>query len=699
MQTFDPLPLPTGLKSADDLAQIEICPAEWEVMRGYLRRILSAPVAKPSSLRLGNTAYDWLRDHADKLRLKGVDFTSMREHQSGSTRPRDSIDNAFAILNALPRARKMHPSPLTRRLRWITDTLRLEPLDSEALGVMVRSAMLPAIHQFFDTLTNSYKVDDETHDTVIAGVMGVANSTLRHRLRGQQPLLQLGLVENRSGGDYAPSQTVLNIVRMPTVDPDCMQRALVGRSEKSSLGAADFEHLGELGSLATALVKAALSTRATGVNLLIHGANGVGKTEFARVLAETCSAHAVFVGESDDGSEPSRASRIAHLALANAIAARTRDTILVVDEADDIFTSVDADHDRVGSKVFVTRLVERSTTPTIWITNNVDRLGQAVVRRMSLAIEFARPSRAVRQRIVAARAASHGLAMSADDIATVARLEAAPAIIDAGLRAAAMTGAGAASAITCARSLLRATGHVDEPAALTPPVAFDPALSSADVDLVHLVERIAASGDLALSFCLSGPPGTGKSAFARHLAARLGLEVYERRASDLLSKWVGGTERLIAEAFTNAVQRRAVLIIDEADSLLRDRALAKAVWEVSQVNEMLRQMEEHPMPFIATTNLVDALDPATTRRFTFKVKFRVMNEWQAREAFLRSFNLAPPPPLDLLGELTPGDFALVARKARVLGVSDPEALVDLLAAEVSAKPGGARGAIGFARAA
>ena len=48
------------------------------------------------------------------------------------------------------------------------------------------------------------------------------------------------------------------------------------------------------------------------------------------------------------------------------------------------------------------------------------------------------------------------------------------------------------------------------------------------------------------SLCLQGPPGTGKSAFARYLAERLGLEVLQKRASDLLSPWVGEPEALAA---------------------------------------------------------------------------------------------------------------------------------------------------------
>ena len=155
----------------------------------------------------------------------------------------------------------------------------------------------------------------------------------------------------------------------------------------------------------------------------------------------------------------------------------------------------------------------------------------------------------------------------------------------------------------------------------------------------------------------------------------------EKRASDLLSMFVGESEKAIAQAFQEAADRRAVLILDEADSFLRDRAGAQRSWEVTQVNEMLTWMERHPRPFVCTTNLMDSLDPATLRRFVFKVKFLPMTTAQARAAFGRSFGVEAPKGLDRLDNLTPGDFAVVARKARVLAERDVAALFAMLGDE------------------
>ena len=217
----------------------------------------------------------------------------------------------------------------------------------------------------------------------------------------------------------------------------------------------------------------------------------------------------------------------------------------------------------------------------------------------------------------------------------------------------------------------------------------------ADKDPVTLTERIAARGERHFSLCLQGPPGTGKSAYVRYLAERLGLEVMHKHASDLLSKWVGESEQHIAAAFAEARDTEAFLVFDEADSLLADRRFAERTWEVSQVNEMLIWMESHPLPFACTTNFGTHLDPATLRRFVFKVTLGYLAPPRAEAAFRTYFALPPPAELVALQTLTPGDFALVHRKADILGrLREPEALASMLREECEAKPDQLR-AIGF----
>lgn len=127
------------------------------------------------------------------------------------------------------------------------------------------------------------------------------------------------------------------------------------------------------------------------------------------------------------------------------------------------------------------------------------------------------------------------------------------------------------------------------------------------------VHRAATGAGLRLLF--GGPPGGGKTQYALWLAKRLGRDVMLKRPSDLLSKYIGDSEKQIASAFRNAARAGSVLIIDEADALLYDRSIATHSWEHSQIAEFLQQIQEYNGILIACTNRVDAVDPALRRRF------------------------------------------------------------------------------------
>ena len=135
---------------------------------------------------------------------------------------------------------------------------------------------------------------------------------------------------------------------------------------------------------------------------------------------------------------------------------------------------------------------------------------------------------------------------------------------------------------------------------------------------------------------------------------------------------------------------RVFLILDEADSLLRDRFAARHSWEITQVNEMLTQMERHPYHLACTTNAPDLPDPATVRSFLFKVRFSPMTGEQIATAFRRAFGMECPGFVLRLDYLTPWDFSLICRKAEVFGECNPVRLGKWLEEEAAAKPEGRR---------
>jgi len=121
-----------------------------------------------------------------------------------------------------------------------------------------------------------------------------------------------------------------------------------------------------------------------------------------------------------------------------------------------------------------------------------------------------------------------------------------------------------------------------------------------------------------LNILLSGAPGSGKTAFVKYLAREVGAQLRTLKASDLISRYSGETEKRIAEAFAEAKENGEILFIDEIDSFLQDRSRADKSWEVTQVNELLQQMEGFEGVMVGATNFADNLDRAVLRRFTYK---------------------------------------------------------------------------------
>lgn len=447
-------------------------------------------------------------------------------------------------------------------------------------------------------------------------------------------------------------------------------------------------------------MRAALDGREVSViNILLYGPPGTGKTSFAATLAARVGACLRPVAEADDaGDEPSRDERLAALRLAQRLAV-SRNTALLFDEAEDLFVgrSIAFDEPVSSSRVFIHRLLESMTVPVIWTANDIGVLGPAVLRRMTMCLELKVPNLLTRTRLWRRMGEEHGIVLPEADAARLARLVPAAPVAATALRAARLAGGGAETARLVIEGMARAVRGGALPAPEREhDTLYDPALVNADCDLAALCDRLVRPGaDRAASFLLSGPTGSGKSAWVRHLAEPMGLQVLQRRASDLLNPLVGGTERNIADAFAEARDANAFLVFDEADSLLFDRADAVRSWEISQVNEMLTWMEQHELPFACMTNLPDRLDHASLRRFLVKVRFGWLTQAQARLAFQRFFGLTPPSILDGLRSLTPADFALVRRRAAMVGAAEARELVRLLAAECEGRVGG-RFPVGFA---
>jgi MoxR-like ATPase len=129
---------------------------------------------------------------------------------------------------------------------------------------------------------------------------------------------------------------------------------------------------------------------------------------------------------------------------------------------------------------------------------------------------------------------------------------------------------------------------------------------------------------LGLLALFSGPPGTGKTMVAGLIARELELELYMIDLSQVVSKWVGETEKQLGKIFDAAAFGQALLLFDEADALFARRTDVKSSndrYANLEVNYLLQKLEAFAGVAILTTNLETSIDPALKRRLAADIRF------------------------------------------------------------------------------
>jgi len=463
---------------------------------------------------------------------------------------------------------------------------------------------------------------------------------------------------------------------------------------KASLPELTLKHFDYLDiSLAQQYLSAAIAAKETGVNVLFYGMPGTGKTQLTRILASEIDAvllEVVPIGNEMwsqksefETTETSGALRLQFNQLIQKLLAKTNNTLLVIDECEDLFAYLNGE-DRI-SKEALHRLLETNTLPTIWITNHVNYLDESCLRRFKMIVEFPKPSSASIKTLI--DGSLKGLTTSDDfrkELAstkhlTMANIDNAACVVkQVGFK----RKVAEQHISTLIESTLTACGYKHE-------VQYKAALKfnlnylnlSGDFsDLTKLIE--ATKSYSSARTLLTGMPGTGKTALINHLAQVLDMELITVRCSDILSKYVGESEQKIARVFKQATESEAILFFDEVDSLLASREGMTQGHEVQLVNELLTQIECFEFPLFAATNFSTRLDKAVMRRFDFKLHFQPLTAQQVKALFCETINYKATAcktntsksisdktitkevniQLDKLNLLTPGDFAIIKRR-------------------------------------
>ena len=475
-------------------------------------------------------------------------------------------------------------------------------------------------------------------------------------------------------------------------------RRLVPLARPGHLALDDYPQLAKEIRLVTTHVSRAVSEGRPGVNVLIHGDPGTGKTQLVSAVAKSLEAALFVIGgiDPDTFAMSKPIQRLHRYRMAQGLVRSAGPSLLLVDEAEDMFPTPRRWKDDAPSKAVMTETLETNLVPTFWLTNRPELIEEPLLRRFDIVLHVGSPSRQRKAQLLTQRLPSLASELQWASQA-VAHAQMSPAVIARiGGVVAGMEQDPAASkeAVDVLRDqYLEALGHGPGRATGVPGQELKYGLTwlNPDTALEPVVEQMQKRPNGRLLF--HGPPGTGKTALAHHLADQVGRGLLVKRGSDLMSMWVGETEKNLRKMFEEARRDGDVLLLDEADSFLAERNANQPRWQTTQTNELLTQMEAFDGLFICTTNLLEHLDAASFRRFDLKIGFGPLRSEQRldiiREACLdrqldwdstvdASIRLRQS---DLVG-LTPGDMAAALRKLR-LAYDRPQThdLIEALIAE------------------
>lgn len=612
------------------------------------------------------------------------------------------------------------PSVLGRNIKKLCNHIPLTESEQWILGFAV---MAQEGSELSSVLDGSLQATKSTLGSLLSAILGLPRAEVEAALDKNGSLYGSGLLKNESWelkGGITEFLTPLNdefAIGLAHEDSDIASlfRSAFRLAPSTNMCVDDFNHLGDGLEMLLRHAKRSLDLKDTGVNYLLYGAPGTGKTELSRVIADELRVplHEIVVAD-DDGDSIGASQRTSAYKSAQTYL-RFSESLIAFDETGEILGASTSMFDLLMgsrfsqnfrvSKAWINRTLEENPVPTIWISNRTTGVDHAILRRFDLVMEVPNPPRKQRERVI------RKLVPDVDpSFATTvsAATELTPAVLERGVNFASAVVEPQGSdewrktAIEAINGTLRSqrftTIKVNDPALL--PNFYDIEFINTDADLQSLSTNLESTESSRI--CLYGPPGTGKTAFAKWAAERLGCTLSQVNASDLLSCYIGETEHNIRDAFEHAERTGSILLFDEIDSFLFSRNNARHSWEVSQVNEFLAQLESFSGRLFATTNYEKILDHAALRRFDLKVRFDYLSTEQTNsliEACCVELEIEAPGFEDLnrlssVGNLALGDFATVLRQSKFTGVSSARKLIDALIAECSIKQD-TRQSIGF----
>lgn len=547
---------------------------------------------------------------------------------------------------------------------------------------------------------------------IVADILSLSKDDIRKIFSKKQKLFAYGLIEFF----YSPDRLDEYLNWGKTLDFDdfltqpLTEEMLLARctlpTEKPTLSLSHFEHIKPTYELMLSHLKWSIDNAKKGTNILIYGLPGTGKTELAGLLSEVLNVSSytmAYMDEDDDVLGGQR--RLENCRLAQRLL-QDKSAVIIFDEIEDVFAGSFTERSVAQeNKAWVNQFLENNDVPMIWLSNSVSCIDNAYLRRFDLVFEMPDLPFSHKENLIRSIVSEQ---LSEDYIRHFSQVKAlSPAVITRGLTVMKQAYPDcsqqdfAEKTLNWFNQMLTAQGFRKIEPLVEGKIRYHLDWVACNDDIHKITEGLKRTKRGRI--CCYGPPGTGKTAWANWLGQELGMSVLVCQGSDLLDMYVGGTEKKIAQAFAQAKENNMVLVFDEIDTFLFARENGQRSWERSQVNEMLTQIEKFEGLLVVSTNLMDGLDPAALRRFDLKLHFNYLKPEQAVKFAQEQANTLSLPALTdveqeriaQLRNLTPGDFAAVARRHRFAPFEKVDEWLKAIKAECEIKQENNRRSIGF----